>query len=34
MRNYNKSVDIWAAGCVFAELLIGKPLFIGTDNET
>jgi serine/threonine protein kinase len=27
--NYGCSVDIWSAGCVFAELLILKPLFPG-----
>ena len=26
---YDNSVDIWAAGCVFAEMLLGKPLFEG-----
>ncbi|XP_076815747.1 uncharacterized protein LOC143461768 [Clavelina lepadiformis] len=28
-RHYSKAVDIWAAGCVFAEMLSGKPLFSG-----
>lgn len=26
---YDSSVDVWAAGCVFAEMLLGKPLFEG-----
>lgn len=26
---YDGSVDIWATGCVFAEMLLGKPLFEG-----
>lgn len=26
---YDSAVDIWAAGCVFAEMLLGKPLFEG-----
>jgi glycogen synthase kinase 3 beta len=26
---YNYMIDIWSAGCVIAELLIGKPLFPG-----
>ncbi|KAJ2993686.1 Cyclin-dependent kinase-like 3 [Globomyces sp. JEL0801] len=26
---YGKAVDIWAAGCIFAELLTGQPLFPG-----
>jgi serine/threonine protein kinase len=25
--NYNQSIDIWSAGCIFAELLMRKPLF-------
>jgi len=28
-RNYGKEVDLWSAGCVFAELITGKPLFDG-----
>jgi serine/threonine protein kinase len=28
-RHYGTEVDIWSAGCVFAELLTGKPLFDG-----
>lgn len=24
---YNSSIDIWATGCVFAEMLRGVPLF-------
>lgn len=27
--NYNTEIDVWSAGCVIAELLIGKPLFPG-----
>ena len=34
-RNYGKSVDVWAIGCIFIELLTGRPLFTGdTDYET
>lgn len=29
---YGPEVDIWSAGCVMAELLIGRPLFTG-ENE-
>lgn len=27
--DYGPSVDIWSVGCVFAELLIGKPILKG-----
>ncbi|KAK8567564.1 hypothetical protein V6N13_105524 [Hibiscus sabdariffa] len=27
--NYTPAVDIWSVGCIFAELLTGKPLFPG-----
>jgi cyclin-dependent kinase-like len=26
---YGKPVDIWATGCIFAEILTGEPLFPG-----
>ncbi|KAL5013244.1 hypothetical protein ScPMuIL_007514 [Solemya velum] len=29
--HYNQTVDIWSVGCIMAEMLIGKPLFPGTD---
>ncbi|KAK8814294.1 hypothetical protein WA158_008156 [Blastocystis sp. Blastoise] len=29
---YTVAIDIWSAGCVLAELLIGKPLFPGESN--
>lgn len=28
-NNYGTSVDSWSIGCIFAELLNGKPLFQG-----
>jgi len=28
-RNYGTEIDLWSAGCVFAELLTGKTLFDG-----
>lgn len=31
-RKYNEKADIWSAGCIFAELLLGKPLFPGTNH--
>lgn len=30
--NYTAAVDIWAAGCVIAEMLSGKPLFPGSSE--
>ena len=33
-QNYTTSVDIWAAGCVLAELCLqGNPLFTGSNNS-
>ena len=32
--HYNNSVDMWSAGCVIAEMVMGKPLFAGkTQND-
>jgi serine/threonine protein kinase len=31
-RKYDVAVDIWSAGCIFAEMLEGKPLFPGKDR--
>uniref|UniRef100_G3UA02 mitogen-activated protein kinase n=1 Tax=Loxodonta africana TaxID=9785 RepID=G3UA02_LOXAF len=28
-NNYTKAIDMWAAGCIFAEMLTGKTLFVG-----
>ncbi|KAL3900032.1 MAG: hypothetical protein SGCHY_001625 [Lobulomycetales sp.] len=32
-RNYSTSIDIWSAGCIMAEMLNGKALFPGKNNE-
>lgn len=29
--NYDESIDIWSAGCIFAEILGRRPIFPGTD---
>mgnify|MGYP002717971011 FL=1 len=28
-QRYGEQVDIWSAGCIFAKMLQGKPLFTG-----
>jgi len=30
--NYSTSVDLWSAGCVFGEMILGQPLFTGKDG--
>jgi len=30
-KMYTKAIDIWAVGCILAELLSGRPLFPGRD---
>lgn len=32
-QKYDVAVDIWSTGCIFAEMLEGKPLFPGKDRE-
>ncbi|EIE88086.1 hypothetical protein G6F46_006183 [Rhizopus delemar] len=31
-QKYDVAVDVWSAGCIFAEMLEGKPLFPGKDH--
>lgn len=33
LESYGSKADVWALGCVFAELFIGKPLFSGSERE-
>lgn len=33
-RHYTKAIDIWAIGCIFAELLLLKPLFKGEEAKS
>ena len=30
--NYTSSIDIWAVGCIFAEILLRRPIFPGQDH--
>ncbi|XP_002013437.2 putative mitogen-activated protein kinase 14C [Drosophila persimilis] len=30
-RNYSKAIDMWSVGCIFAEMITGRPLFPGRD---
>lgn len=32
-KDYNTSVDIWSAGCIFAELVTKKALFPGRNED-
>ena len=32
LGEYSKPVDAWALGCIYAELLLGRPLFAGRDE--
>lgn len=32
-RHYTAAVDMWAVGCIFAELCASKPLFQGSERE-
>jgi len=32
--NYGKAVDVWAIGCIFVELITGRPLFAGDSDYT
>eukprot|EP00003_Mantamonas_plastica_P033200 TRINITY_DN9385_c2_g1_i1.p1 TRINITY_DN9385_c2_g1~~TRINITY_DN9385_c2_g1_i1.p1 ORF type:complete len:266 (-),score=87.93 TRINITY_DN9385_c2_g1_i1:208-1005(-) len=31
-KDYTAAIDMWAVGCIFAELLLGKPLWPGKDD--
>ncbi|CAN8068337.1 unnamed protein product [Agarophyton chilense] len=32
-KHYTKAIDLWAIGCIFAELVTSKPLFQGQEQE-
>ncbi|KAJ5982225.1 hypothetical protein N7451_012325 [Penicillium sp. IBT 35674x] len=31
-KRYNEKVDIWSVGCIFAEMILGRPLFPGKNH--
>jgi serine/threonine protein kinase len=31
-RYYSTSIDMWSVGCIFAELLLGRPIFPGANE--
>ncbi|KAI0562025.1 Mitogen-activated protein kinase 14-2 MPK14-2 [Gracilaria domingensis] len=31
-NNYGSAIDVWSAGCIFAEMLLRRPLFPGSDE--
>lgn len=33
MKQYTFAIDIWAVGCIFAELFLKRPLFLGGEHE-
>ena len=33
-RKYSTPIDIWSIGCIFAEMVNGKPSFTGTSEDT
>lgn len=33
-NNYTKAIDMWAAGCILAEMLTGRMLFAGKTRRT
>jgi cell division cycle 2-like protein len=32
-QTYGEEIDVWAIGCIFAEILLKKPLFVSKNNE-
>ena len=31
-KNYSTSVDVWSVGCIFAEMITKKAIFMGNDE--
>jgi serine/threonine protein kinase len=32
-QTYDEKIDMWSIGCLFSELLLGDPLFLGTSES-
>ena len=32
-QKYDYSIDVWSAGCVIAEMMLGEPVFKGKNNQ-
>ncbi|KAF9903658.1 negative regulator of the PHO system [Linnemannia zychae] len=32
-KTYSTSIDIWSAGCIMAEMYLGRPIFAGSNNQ-
>jgi len=32
-KNYSTTIDMWSVGCIFAEMITGRPLFPGTSEK-
>ncbi|KAK2948460.1 putative protein kinase [Blattamonas nauphoetae] len=32
-EKYNEKIDVWSLACVVCEMLLGRPLFMGDDND-
>jgi serine/threonine protein kinase len=33
-KKYTSNIDIWSTGCVIAELVLGEPLFKGSNHKS
>ncbi|SCO93683.1 CDK-related protein kinase 6, putative [Plasmodium malariae] len=33
-KNYDQKVDVWSIGCLFVELILGRPLFPGKNDQS
>ncbi|KAH9915231.1 kinase-like domain-containing protein [Fomitopsis serialis] len=33
-KGYNTAIDVWSVGCIFGELMLGRPVFKGKDYDS